>query len=207
MALEDLTPAVRVEGILDGANIEPATRLEYFLSKAANEVPKPAGSSDAGKVMSVNSGGTGYELTTPSSGGGVPFVEQTLPISVKWENSTQEIYGVILFVCDDNEMLNTDYYAIVLPDDEYAKLTGHYGFAGFSPDGYGYTVAAVNDWVTPWTVDAPADTSSLVGRRWVQPITSVDVRYVVQYYDKSDQSWKDLVLVKASEVEYDVIDT
>lgn len=62
MALEDLTPAVRVEGILDGADIEPATRLEYFLSKAANEVPKPAGVSDAGKVLTVNEDGDGFIL-------------------------------------------------------------------------------------------------------------------------------------------------
>lgn len=68
MALEDLNPAVRVEEILDGADIEPATRLEYFMKKAANEVPKPAGSSDAGKVMTVNEDGDGYELTTPSGG-------------------------------------------------------------------------------------------------------------------------------------------
>lgn len=62
MALEDLTPAVRVEAILDGADIDPATRLEYFLSKAANEVPKPTGSSDAGKVLTVNEGGDGFIL-------------------------------------------------------------------------------------------------------------------------------------------------
>lgn len=34
-ALENLDPAVRIEGILDGRDIEPATRLEYFLKKAA----------------------------------------------------------------------------------------------------------------------------------------------------------------------------
>lgn len=62
MALEDLTPAVREEAILDGADIDPATRLEYFLSKAANEVPKPTGSSDAGKVVTVNEDGDGFEL-------------------------------------------------------------------------------------------------------------------------------------------------
>jgi len=55
MALEDLTPFVRVETILDGADIEPATRLEYFLKKAANEVPKPT-SSDIGKVLTVGEG-------------------------------------------------------------------------------------------------------------------------------------------------------
>ena len=69
MALEDLNPAVRVEEILDGADIEPATRLEYFMKKAANEVPKPTGSSDAGKVVTVNEDGDGFELTEPASGG------------------------------------------------------------------------------------------------------------------------------------------
>lgn len=68
MALEDLNPAVRVEEILDGADIEPATRLEYFMKKAANEVPKPAGSSDAGKVVTVNEDGDGYELGAIPSG-------------------------------------------------------------------------------------------------------------------------------------------
>ena len=33
--LENLEPAVRLEEILDGQDIEPATRLEYFLKKAA----------------------------------------------------------------------------------------------------------------------------------------------------------------------------
>ena len=69
MALEDLNPAVRVEEILDGADIEPATRLEYFMKKAANEVPKPAGSSDAGKVVTVNEDGDGFELAEAAAGG------------------------------------------------------------------------------------------------------------------------------------------
>lgn len=33
--LENLEPAVRLEAILDGQDIEPVTRLEYFLKKAA----------------------------------------------------------------------------------------------------------------------------------------------------------------------------
>lgn len=68
MALEDLNPAVRVEEILDGADIEPATRLEYFMKKAANEVPKPSGSADAGKAVLVNEDGDGYELGEIPSG-------------------------------------------------------------------------------------------------------------------------------------------
>lgn len=72
MALEDLNPAVRVEEILDGADIEPETRLEYFMKKAANEVPKPAGSSDAGKVVTVNEDGDGFELAESGGGSGLP---------------------------------------------------------------------------------------------------------------------------------------
>lgn len=34
-ALENLDPAARLEAILDGQDIEPATRLEYFLKQAA----------------------------------------------------------------------------------------------------------------------------------------------------------------------------
>lgn len=35
MALENLEPATRIESILDGEDIAPATRLEYFLKKAS----------------------------------------------------------------------------------------------------------------------------------------------------------------------------
>ena len=35
MSLENLEPATRIEAILDGEDIAPATRLEYFLAKAA----------------------------------------------------------------------------------------------------------------------------------------------------------------------------
>ena len=79
MALEDLNPAVRVEEILNAADIEPATRLEYFMKKAANEVPKPAGSSDAGKVVTVNEDGDGFELTTPSGGGVYKIITVSTP--------------------------------------------------------------------------------------------------------------------------------
>lgn len=68
MALEDLTPVTRTEAILDGDEISPVTRMEYFLGKAANEVPKPVGVSDAGKVLTVNAAGDGFELDTPASG-------------------------------------------------------------------------------------------------------------------------------------------
>ena len=65
MALEDLTPAVRVESILNGDEITPANRLEYFLQKAATELPKPA-AGDAGKVLAVNEDADGAEWKTAS---------------------------------------------------------------------------------------------------------------------------------------------
>ena len=76
MALENLTPGVRTEMILNGDEITPATRLEYFLQKAANEVPKPE-AGDAGKVLAVNSDEDGYELIEPEAGGGVPVIDLT----------------------------------------------------------------------------------------------------------------------------------
>lgn len=51
MALANLEPSTRIEAILDGAEITPATRMEYFLQKAAAaEVPKAA-AANTGKVL------------------------------------------------------------------------------------------------------------------------------------------------------------
>lgn len=49
MALENLEPATRIEAILDGEDIAPATRLEYFLAKAA----EGGGGGDIGKYVKV----------------------------------------------------------------------------------------------------------------------------------------------------------
>lgn len=72
MPIENLTPIVRTEQILDGEDIAPANRLEYFLSKAANVVPKPA-AADAGKFVVVNETGTGYELVEVPPANGEDF--------------------------------------------------------------------------------------------------------------------------------------
>lgn len=56
MALENLTPENRVERLLSGADLEPATRLEYFLKQAGSggggSVPTPT-AADTGKVLTV----------------------------------------------------------------------------------------------------------------------------------------------------------
>ena len=101
MALEDLNPAVRVEEILDGADIEPATRLEYFMKKAANEVPKPAGSSDAGKAVLVNEEGDGYELG--EAGGAAINVTHTMVIEPP--NPPVESYDVVTPVADVSSII------------------------------------------------------------------------------------------------------
>lgn len=69
----ELDPAVRIEEILNGDDIKPANRLEYFLKKAATEVPKPT-SADAGKVVTVNEDGDGYVLGEGGGGGGVQII-------------------------------------------------------------------------------------------------------------------------------------
>lgn len=63
-ALENLAPATRLEKILDGDDITPATRDEYFIKKAMSSggstLPEYT-SADAGKALSVNSAGNGVE--------------------------------------------------------------------------------------------------------------------------------------------------
>lgn len=56
MALENLTPENRVERLLSGADLDPATRLEYFLKQAGSGGGKglPAyDDEDIGKVLTV----------------------------------------------------------------------------------------------------------------------------------------------------------
>lgn len=89
--MPDLTPSVRVEEILSGADITPATRLEYFLSKAANEIPKPSGVSDAGKVLTVKADGSGFELATPS-GGAPQSIEVLGAATIVLDADAQSIY-------------------------------------------------------------------------------------------------------------------
>lgn len=55
MALENLSPIVREERLLAGVDLEPATRLEYFLKQAGGSVPTPA-AADTGKVLTANNG-------------------------------------------------------------------------------------------------------------------------------------------------------
>ncbi len=112
MALEDLTPVTRTEAILDGDDISPVTRLEYFLGKAANEVPKPAGVSDAGKVPTVNAAGDGFELDTPASGGGyIVHITGTPP-----NLSTVESYADIV------NALQTGPAFLLIPDEIFYYL-------------------------------------------------------------------------------------
>ena len=76
MALEDLTPAVRVEAILDGADIEPANRLEYFLKQAANEVPKAA-AENTGKVLTSTLDAEDNPVISWEAAGGLPAYDTT----------------------------------------------------------------------------------------------------------------------------------
>lgn len=70
MALENLTPVTRMEAILDGADITPVTREEYFWQQAATsgyELPDVTAADD-GDVLTVVSGA--WAKAAPSGGGG-----------------------------------------------------------------------------------------------------------------------------------------
>lgn len=100
MALEDLTPAVRVESILNGDEITPANRLEYFLQKAATELPKPA-AGDAGKVLTVNEDADGVEWK--AVGGGLPEVTSSDEGKVLAVNASGEWAADDMFIFIDND--------------------------------------------------------------------------------------------------------
>ena len=69
MALENLEPVTRMESILNGDNIEPVTREEYFWQQAATSgsggLPKYT-AADVGKVLTVGEDG---ETAVPVWGG------------------------------------------------------------------------------------------------------------------------------------------
>ena len=134
MALENLQAATRIEAILNGDNITPATRREYFLKRAANEVPKPGGVSDAGKVPVVNSEGTGFNLATPAAdlnGYGVEITEENGSYSV--------------FAYDGFDTLADLYDAFV--DSTRVKTLRLYG-SEESGAGYAYTGTNAKFWKT-----------------------------------------------------------
>ena len=67
MALENLTPVTRMEAILDGADITPVTREEYFWQQAATsgyELPDVTAADD-GDVLTVVNGA--WDKATPVS--------------------------------------------------------------------------------------------------------------------------------------------
>ena len=66
MALENPTPVTRPESILNGDDITPVTRKEYFLQKAASEgggLPEYT-SADKGKVLTVGEGEPEWEAAS-----------------------------------------------------------------------------------------------------------------------------------------------
>lgn len=181
MALEDLTPAVRVEEILDGSDIEPATRLEYFMKKAANEVPKPAGSSDAGKVVTVNSGGTAYELATPASGGGgAPLVQYyDGNINNKWGGTSRFRPRLSRLACDIDGNNNLTMIVMAVSHETYQALTEDYCIANLPGPDMNYPIAKadifVKNDISPYSMTISAPASAFSSGDWVEPAETLSV--------------------------------
>ena len=155
--MPDLTPSVRVEGILSGADITPATRLEYFLSKAANEIPKPSGESDAGKVLTVKADGSGFELAAPS-GGAPQYIEILDAATLVLDADAQSIY-IAAEVEGANDFLDaafngkpsmisygriyTDFLGNLVMDNEAVSANGY--IVGYDSAGYPIIVGSYQD--------------------------------------------------------------
>lgn len=102
MALENLTPAVRIEEILDGQNIEPVTRLEYFLKQASNEVPK-ATAANTGKVLMSTLDADNNPVITweePSGGGSALWDFEVAITQTVDDTSGDNVYTASLSVAD-----------------------------------------------------------------------------------------------------------
>lgn len=177
---DKLTPVTRLEGFLYGENITPVTRLERFLQKAANEVPKPSGASDAGKVPVVNSEGTGFNLATPSTdlnGYGVEITEENGACSV--------------FAYDGFDTLADLYDAFV--DSSRVKTLRLYGSAE-SGAGFAYTGTNAKLWKTS-TLDGDVYhlTAYFFGAR---STNAVEVLVLEMEYDEYSGSATDTVTKK-----------
>lgn len=206
MALNDLTPADRIESILDGGNVTPATRLEYFLQQAASEVPKPDGVSDAGKVPTVNAAGSAYELATPSGGGGASIIEQKAVDVSADGGGTYSINTVFkCFINDPNSSQDTDQMdALVLSDSDYADLDNAVpAFIAANIEYLGKTPYGVTVFDPPFTLNPAA--AEHAGFKYVTPKTSISGKYILIYFN--GMSNRRAVVVKASDMEYYNIDT
>lgn len=131
MALENLQAATRIEAILNGDNIAPATRREYFLKRAANEIPKPGGVSDAGKVVTVNENGDGYALEEAGGGGG-----GALAVSVSLNQAQSAL------VCDKTagEMYAADIVMLIFTEPTMKSVVFYSTMS--EQNGYYFTVNA-----------------------------------------------------------------
>lgn len=90
MALENLEPATRIESILDGVDIEPATRLEYFLKQAASG---GGGGGDAALVIHVISGQDIQTHLDRTYNEIVTAIENNVPLSIyNLENDVYSFY-------------------------------------------------------------------------------------------------------------------
>lgn len=138
MALEDLNPAVRVEEILDGADIEPANRLEYFLKKAAGSGLPAYTSADKGKVLTIGDGAPQTEVVVP---------EQT------WEQAE----GTTM-----HDLAGADWTGIEVGDDVVVTLNGNTFNATVQGNSSGYQILYGNSNQIVYVFSSGATKSSII---------------------------------------------
>lgn len=88
MALTDLTPATRIEEILAGEEISPATRLEYFLQQAAQ-----GGGGSAPVVLDLTGVTPNIIAVDPGASGSLAAATVYLPDTVHGFDAAVSAFG------------------------------------------------------------------------------------------------------------------
>lgn len=180
MALENLTPATRLESILNGDDIAPVTREEYFLRKAASGSGEgglpPYTSADKGKVLTVGEDAEHGETTVIIPVQEITLVDEPVPVNGSLDalnngdSCTITVNGVshpasCEVTADGKEIITQDGTIDIFEDDGtlYAVIGDPIISGSYTISASIITPATVDKWDAPVLVYYPSNTYNFIG--------------------------------------------
>lgn len=126
MALENLEPATRIENILDGEDIAPATRLEYFLKQASaggggggaafviNKFPATLGGEPShldksyNEIVAAITNGQAIQVIQRGQSGGYPNIIFYPMCSVSQDGAQPFHVSILNIIANDTELYTSE---------------------------------------------------------------------------------------------------